>query len=186
MLYFFLYEDAFNNYLSSPESWRVLYYDGELSDLQPSPIPSDEQQLYPTCTLEFSASLTLPPFESAYIESLGLSFDAFRRDAPPEQRQMADAYIELSKQLGVLNKATDPYHQLLGHPCQVQGDLLWECQQGTHHEEDLTDWCLLLQIDTDDDAGMMWGDCGMLYFYISKRALVKRDFSQVFLTMQCC
>lgn len=25
-------------------------------------------------------------------------------------------------------------------------------------------WNLLLQIDTDDDAEMMWGDCGMLYW----------------------
>ncbi len=31
----------------------------------------------------------------------------------------------------------------------------------------------------------MWGDVGALYFYISQRALIARDFSQVHLIMQC-
>ena len=27
-------------------------------------------------------------------------------------------------------------------------------------------WRLLLQLDSDDDAGMMWGDEGTLYFWV--------------------
>ena len=53
-------------------------------------------------------------------------------------------------------------------------------------EEDPTQWRLLLQIDTDDDAHMMWGDCGLLYFHISGQGLARRDFSQTLMVMQCC
>ena len=31
----------------------------------------------------------------------------------------------------------------------------------------------------------MWGDVGILYFYIPQQALAARDFSQVHLIMQC-
>jgi uncharacterized protein YwqG len=47
------------------------------------------------------------------------------------------------------------------------------------------EWTLLAQIDTDDDAGFMWGDCGMLYFLIRPDDLAAKDFSQVAFTRQC-
>jgi len=105
--------------------------------------------------------------------------------APPEQRKEADAYIELEQQLEAFYENETLHHQLLSHPFQIQGDLLWECQQDTGYARDPTDWRLLLQIDTDDDAGVMWGDVGILYFYIPQQALAARDFSQVHLIMQC-
>jgi uncharacterized protein YwqG len=45
---------------------------------------------------------------------------------------------------------------------------------------------LLLQIDTDDDADIMWGDSGVGNFFISQADLEKRDFSQVLYTWDCC
>ena len=38
------------------------------------------------------------------------------------------------------------------------------------------DWRLLLQLDTDDEASMMWGDLGRLYFWITGDALRRRAF----------
>jgi uncharacterized protein YwqG len=38
-----------------------------------------------------------------------------------------------------------------------------------HHgprDRDFANWRLLLQLDTDDAAGMKWGDVGTLYFWI--------------------
>jgi uncharacterized protein YwqG len=40
-------------------------------------------------------------------------------------------------------------------------------------------WRLLVQVDSDDAAGMMWGDAGLLYW------LVRGDLSQVGFTWQC-
>jgi len=41
------------------------------------------------------------------------------------------------------------------------------------------DQILLLQIDSEDDAGMMWGDVGRLYWWMKKDELTRRDFTQM-------
>lgn len=45
---------------------------------------------------------------------------------------------------------------------------------------------LLLQLDVDDDCGIMFGDAGNCTFLISKEDLLKRDFSNVEYDWQCC
>jgi uncharacterized protein YwqG len=47
-------------------------------------------------------------------------------------------------------------------------------------------WRLLLQVDSDDDAGMMWVDSGLLYFWIRKDDLAARRFERVWCVMQYC
>ncbi|WP_203363593.1 YwqG family protein [Bacillus sp. REN10] len=44
---------------------------------------------------------------------------------------------------------------------------------------------LLLQIDTDDDLDIMWGDCGVGNFFITKEDLEKLDFSNVMYNWDC-
>jgi uncharacterized protein YwqG len=46
-------------------------------------------------------------------------------------------------------------------------------------------WRLLLQLPSDDALGTMWGDNGMIYFWIREADLAKRDFSRVWLILQC-
>lgn len=53
-------------------------------------------------------------------------------------------------------------------------------------EKGAEDWQLLLQIDSDEEnLGAMWGDCGRVYFWIRQQDLQKRDFSNVWLVLQC-
>jgi Domain of unknown function (DUF1963) len=47
-------------------------------------------------------------------------------------------------------------------------------------------WQLLLQVDSDDAAGMMWVDSGMLYYWIRKDDLAARRFERVWCVMQYC
>ena len=47
------------------------------------------------------------------------------------------------------------------------------------------DWRLLMQIDTDDDADMMWGDAGMIYFWIRDQDLRARRFDKTWMIFQC-
>jgi len=47
------------------------------------------------------------------------------------------------------------------------------------------DWRLLLQLDTDHEAGMMWGDTGRLYFWIREQDARARDFSKAWAILQC-
>jgi uncharacterized protein YwqG len=53
-------------------------------------------------------------------------------------------------------------------------------------EKGAGDWQLLLQIDSDAKVlGTMWGDVGRVYFWIREQDLKKRDFSNVWLILQC-
>jgi uncharacterized protein YwqG len=58
--------------------------------------------------------------------------------------------------------------------------------QTAERKSSTTDWRLLLQIDTDNEAGMMWGDTGMLYFWIREQDARAGDFSKVWMVSQCC
>lgn len=96
-----------------------------------------------------------------------------------------------------------PKHQLLGHPRPQQGPMELECQLVTNNlycgdgsgykdprAQTLTpgakDWRLLFQIDTDETGpGWMWGDMGMLYYWIPEHALKAKDFSKVWMVLQC-
>jgi uncharacterized protein YwqG len=45
---------------------------------------------------------------------------------------------------------------------------------------------LLFQMDTDDDAGIMWGDAGVANFFIPEEDLKNLDFSNVLYNWDCC
>jgi len=100
-------------------------------------------------------------------------------------------------------KDSEVRHQLLGEPCVIQGDMQEECQLASNGipcgtvedyedsripilERGAKDWRLLLQIDSDlDGVGWMWGDCGMLYFWIREQDCASHDFNQVWVVLQC-
>ena len=42
-----------------------------------------------------------------------------------------------------------------------------------------------MQLDTDDTAEMMWGDCGRLYFWLTDHALRRRAFGESWMILQC-
>jgi uncharacterized protein YwqG len=52
------------------------------------------------------------------------------------------------------------------------------------YNEELKDFILLLQIDTDEE--IMWGDSGVGNFFIHKNDLANKDFSKVMFTWDCC
>jgi uncharacterized protein YwqG len=45
---------------------------------------------------------------------------------------------------------------------------------------------LLLQLGSDDEAEMMWGDSGIANFFIDPDDLAKADFSRVLYNWDCC
>ena len=93
-------------------------------------------------------------------------------------------------------------HHLLGHSANVQGDMQLEAQlvmnglycgnssgyedpRAGELESGADDWLLLLQLDSDDGAGVMWGDNGRLYFWIRSEDLRQLRFDKVWMTLQC-
>lgn len=75
----------------------------------------------------------------------------------------------------------------------LQEEIQWTSQVGgyasfTQQDPRSTDnpLLLLLQLGSDDEANMMWGDCGIANFFIDPVALAKADFSGVFYNWDCC
>lgn len=93
----------------------------------------------------------------------------------------------------------DHDHRFGGHPRQIQGDMETDCalvSKGLDHsawnsaaaerlKSDAANWLLLLQIASDDRAGMMWGDMGNLYVWIHRDALRARRFEEARVIVQC-
>ena len=46
------------------------------------------------------------------------------------------------------------------------------------------DWTLLLQVDSDPNAGMRWASEGRLYFWIERAALAAATFDNVWVILQ--
>ena len=52
-------------------------------------------------------------------------------------------------------------------------------------EKEKNEWKLLLQIDSDDKTGMMWGDSGRLYYWIKQKDLESLNFDKSWIVLQC-
>ena len=96
----------------------------------------------------------------------------------------------------------DPHHRVLGHPFIIQNDdIFLDCQLASNdvyagNPESLATararelapgaegWQLLLQVSSDDNAGMMWGDGGMVYFCIRRQDLVTGEFDGCWAVVQ--
>ena len=171
-------------------SWQVLFFEDDQPVLRRTQPPDDlpEESRFKPCKLAFSTELTVPPWESLYVEGLTLT------------EQETDSYLDLIQRIG---GEDDLIHRLLGHPDPIQGDMQLECQLTFHGlytgnatgyedprraelEKGAIDWQLLLQIDSDEEnAGMIWGDVGRLYFWIRRDDLKKRAFENVWMVLQC-
>lgn len=122
----------------------------------------------------------------------------------PSWEKLNDADMDtLFDWYDTLREDEAPLHQVAGYPCQIQDDMRLECQLASNGiycgDEDggendprakalapgANDWRLLLQIDSDDAAGMMWGDAGMLYFWIKEDDLKNRRFENAWMILQC-
>ena len=142
----------------------------------------DPHHTYRPCALEFVPGLSLPDGGSALIEQLTLS------------RADAESYIE-----SVLEHP-GTQHQMFGYSSPVQNEMELECDF-LRRQQDVQwnsppdrfisatrDWVLLLQVDTDDykeGPGWMWGDAGMVYFWIHRDDLVELAFDKVICIEQC-
>ncbi len=191
-LYFF-YDQEQSTWGFDPKdkgSWQVLYAPDSARD-DPERKPPErlkENSVYREEFLAFSLCRTYPDWQDRRVNSLGLPDKQF------------EEYATLCASVF----AGRPAHHLFGYPSPVQdNDMDLECQLVSHGlycgdgsgyqdkrrkewEPGRADWTLLLQLDTDDETHMMWGDGGMLYFWIRKDDLKAGRFEDCWMILQCC
>ncbi len=191
MLYFF-YDSENQPWGYDPNSrsgWRVIYNDND-SDLQRKdpPLELASYNIFNSCQISFKNLINLPPFDSVCFDELSLSKE--------DEKKLLNFQYQIIKEEDKVN------HRLLGYPEAIEGDMMSVCQlvsNGIDYEnldkyeqfaldkykDGITDWRLLLQIDSDElNAGMAWGNFGMLYFWIKENDLINKDFDNVWLILQ--
>jgi len=136
-------------------------------------------------SIEFDPTVSLPNLEYDCMDGV------FSDDDDDDMDTYSDLINETSK------------NQMFGYANPVQGTMELDCQlvtnniyvgdaKGYEHpkvkelESGKDDWILLLQVDSEDDkTGMMWGDSGMLYFWIRKPDLESQNFDNCWCILQC-
>ena len=187
ILYFFY--DALQRVFGSEPTdrggWKVIYQ-GDLSKLAqqsaPSGLPSQAQ--FRACAVDFSTEITLPLRPSIYADNFKWT------DAD------LNAYSDFMAKYPTPEDRASIHNRLLGYPDEIQDDMHMQVQLATHslkNENDpraarlkatALDWQLLLQVDSDENAGMRWSSTGMLYYWIQREALQSRNFDDVWVVLQ--
>ena len=172
--------------------WKVFFYDGDPAALVRTPAPTelddeDVGMVFGAARMEFSSQMELPSLESDLTDSLSI----------PNDGEMQDAYWEWLEE-----REEEMVYKLLGHADPIQSGMELECEYVTHGmncgnpegfqqgksrglDGNANRWQLLFQVDSSDDLGMMWGDAGRLYFWITQEDLASRRFENSWMILQC-
>jgi len=112
----------------------------------------------------------VPPWTYDDLDTEGepVDYDDYYED----DRDIEDAYARLVGPVG-----EEVRHRMFGHADPVDADFLEECGPDAP-------WLLLLQLDRDREAGMMWCDAGRRYFWIKADDLAHRRWDQVWMTLE--
>ncbi len=160
--------------LTRQDSFRIQYFPEVIKD--ESQLQTDFGFLpRPNiCPLEGSCSLTYSA-RNAPISVYDYQFAnrILGKDLTPwsdEVIGISSPYEKLFPSLG---------HQIGGYPFFTQSDP----RHGKKYKRQ--DYVLLFQMDTDYEAGIMWGDAGVGSFFIREPDLRRRDFSKVLYSWDC-
>lgn len=171
--------------------WEVVYFEGPVSRLRPAALPDwlPENALLPECALELAVAPSLPSLNSPLMSPLALS------------SAETESYRELLKAVQSPDGKEVSIHKLLGYSDTIQSEMAKDCQQafGQYATQGksavkkppsgddgkaMLEWLLLLQLDSDDIAGMQWADGGRLYFWLRNQDLIDRRFDRCWVILQ--
>ncbi|GHU65733.1 hypothetical protein AGMMS49983_13970 [Clostridia bacterium] len=208
ILYFFYEggEDVWGYDPKDIDGFKVIHFQGDCAELKMTALPDGvcEYAVLSPCKLQFHADVSYP----VNLEDLGLDpeivkeFETVKREDMDAYDEILEAYEESLLSYADSDDGESGNHQLLGYPNLVQGGIFEECQLVTngiylgdgfdYHsskaqelQAGISDWTLLFQIDSDDNADVMWGDCGMVYFAIKKADLAEGKFDRIWAVFQC-
>lgn len=168
------------------DGFHVFYF--TQANFQRTEQPTTLKESINSAALSFKNEWTLPSWESPDGQKLTALLT----------EEQADAYDDF-----LWRDETDiTAHRIDGYPNTIQGDMYLQCElvtnglycgnsTGYEHplrkelEPNVKDWQLLLQLDSEDDLGYMWGDSGRLYFWIREQDCRNKAFDKVWAILQC-
>jgi len=165
----------------------------------------------PATEIQDRTSLATPPTPLIADAVLPKQYMAFQRlnlpptwDSPELQAiGLTDSEMDLFMKQRASLYGNNPHHQIGGFADPVQNsEMDEECQlvsNGLHGrdtagyedpraaklKEGAGDWSLLFQMDTDDDLKIMWGDAGMIYFWVRREDARQLRFDNTWVILQC-
>ncbi len=162
---------------TNQQSFKVIYIPEITRDL--SKIVTDfnflddlEAEYFPIgkeSKLEFEVfNAPVSPEDYQFEKFLGRSAYSFFESISDDPEKFDDWYYERYSASG---------HKMAGYAYFTQDDP----REARYKDFDI----LLLQIDTDDDVDIMWGDSGVANFFIKPEDLKKCDFSNVLYNWDC-
>ena len=187
MLWFF-YDAQQQTFGENPKDvggWRVLFKE-DLSTLQRTSFPAQlpTHSRFSACSIRFACELTLPQQPQLELATFDWTAEEVRR------------YETLLSQFPDPADRAAIHHRMLGHADALQDDMRLQSQLMTHgvtrsddlHIDELSkgapDWQLLLQVDSDEHAGMRWATAGMIYYWIKLANLQACLFDETWLVLQ--
>lgn len=196
MLYFFYECESFRWGFDPDDSGAAqVFYFENTDGFVPFDLPQELDKAYimPEIAVKFSTKNSYPMYEEL----------EFHSDIVCEWED----YDKSLEKLGV-NMEDDPEgHKLLGYADIIQNEMVSECERAIRGlysgdsesyrkttedenadiQEKAKDWILLLQLGTieKDEFEWMFGDCGMLYYYIKKEDLAAKRFENAWFCVQC-
>lgn len=184
-------------------AWRVFFTPPNVS-LRRTPLPESipKDARYRPVGLRAVQELTYAPEESYELGQLSLTRDELSAYSDALFAHGDARFGASTARFGDVPEGDAIMHRLLGHPDPIQGDMQLECQLTSHglytgnpegyadpRVADLSsgaaDWHLLFQVDSEDAAGMMWGDVGRLYYWIRDSDLSAFNFDNCWMVLQC-
>ncbi len=185
----FFYDAQQQTYGDQPTDkggWQVITTPAGAQHLRRLPVPAEmpPEARFRSSTLRFTPELTLPQQPSLEDPALQLTDGE------------TTSYEHLLANFPNKGDQATMHHRMLGYANTVQDDMRLQCQLVSHgvtSQDDpraaalapgARDWLLLLQVDSDERAGMNWASVGMLYFWIPRAALAAKDFTQIWAVLQ--
>jgi uncharacterized protein YwqG len=170
---------------SHRDGWRVLLSRAGAGERRAAP---EGTAVFDVAGLRAEQTLTVPGWEEpALAEAL-----------PPDADRVGDLLDAWAAHIGLYQ---DPCHQVGGWPRLQQAPFWRECAAasrglpvGTQEEWQAAEarlgpsaepWRLLLQLDTDDDVGWMWGDVGSLYYALPQDERLSAPDVEAWMVLQC-
>lgn len=133
------FQSGFDGDYDDNGQWRWAHFDCPADQLARTEHPGEPLQSFNFCELKFEPELCLP----------GDFADRFTGDDEALGEEVFEYFDETLNDI-----MNGPYHRIGGYPMLIQSS-----------ENDLPGWDFLMQIDSDNEVGWMWGDMGRIYYW---------------------